>query len=107
VALHRAEEAADVSASIFNKINQLAVATRWRPQTPPTNQLPQQLRVAIYYSKASIPSERIIVGGGNDDEQERLLPFLLFIFIYFLFSPRPLSQAMMGEAHPLRLVERG
>jgi hypothetical protein len=83
VASHRAEEAADVSASIFNEINRRAVATRWRPQTPPTNQLNQQLRAAIYYSMASIPSERIAVGGGNDDEQERLLPFLLFIFIYF------------------------
>jgi len=69
MSLH-AEEAADVSASIFNEINRCVVATRWRSQTPPMNQLPQQLRVAIYYSMASIPSERITVGGGNDDEQE-------------------------------------
>jgi len=79
VASLRAEEAADVSASIFNKINRHAVATRWHPQTPPTNQLPQQLHVTIYYSMASIPSERIAVGGGKGDEQERILPFLLFI----------------------------
>jgi len=73
--------AADVSASIFDKINQRAVATRWHPQTPPTDQLPQQLHVAIYYSMASIPSERIAVEGGNDDEQERLLPFLLCFYL--------------------------
>ncbi len=73
----RTEEAADVSASIFNVINRRAVASRWRPQTPPMNQLPEQLRVAIYYLMVSIPSERIAVGGGNDDKQERLKWFIL------------------------------
>jgi len=77
VALHRAEEASDVSASIFNEINRRAVAMRWRPQTPPTIQLPHQLRVAIYYSMASIPSERIVVGGGSAEQQERLLQLFL------------------------------
>ena len=80
----RAEETAHVSASIFNKINQRAVAMSWRPQTPLMNQLPQRLRVAIYYSMASIPSEHIAVGGGNDDKQERLLPFLSF-FLFMIF----------------------
>jgi hypothetical protein len=45
--------------------------------------------MAIYYSMASIPSERIAVRGGNDNEQERLLPFLVFIFIFFLLSANP------------------
>ena len=51
---------------------------RWHPQTPPTNQLPQQLRVAIYYSMASISSERIAVGGAAFILQERLLLFYYF-----------------------------
>jgi hypothetical protein len=56
--------------------------------------------VAIYYSMASIPSERVAVGGGNDDEQERLLPFLLFIFIYFLFSANPLPSSIPPPLNP-------
>ena len=68
------------------------------------NQLPQQLHVAIYYLMSSIPSERIAVGGGNDDEQERLLPFLLFIFIYdFLFSANLLPSSIPP---PLNLHNR-
>jgi hypothetical protein len=31
--------------------------------------------VAIYYSIASIPSERIAVGEGNDDEYSLLTPY--------------------------------
>jgi hypothetical protein len=85
VASHRAEEAADVSASIFNEINQRAVATCWRPQTPPTNQLPQQLRVAIYYSMASIPSERIAVGGGVMTTNKRGYYHFYFYFYFYFF----------------------
>jgi len=49
----------------------------------------------------SIPSERIAVGGGNDDEQERLLPFLLFIFIYdFLFSDNLLPSSIPPPLNP-------
>ena len=71
-----------------------------------TNQLPQQLRVAIYYSMASIPSERIAVGGGNDDKQERLLPFLLFIFIYFysLLTPYPPPSLLLSTPTTGRLM---
>ena len=57
--------------------------------------------MAIYYSMTSIPSERIAVGGGNDDEQERLLPFLLFIFIYdFLFSANLLPSSIPPPLNP-------
>ena len=50
---------------------------------------------------ASIPSERIAVWGGNDDEQERLLPFLLFIFIYdFLFSDNLLPSSIPPPLNP-------
>ncbi len=68
---------------------------RWRPQTPPTIQLPQLLRVA------RIPSERIAVGGGggNDDEQERLLPFLL-LFFFHLFSANPLPSSIPPPLNP-------
>ena len=56
--------------------------------------------LAIYYSMASIPSECIAVGGGNDDEQERLLPFLLLIFVYFLFSANPLPSSIPPPLNP-------
>ena len=36
-----------------------------------------------HYSMASIPSERIALGGGSAAQQERLICFILFIFIYF------------------------
>ncbi len=51
---------------------------------------------------ASIPSERITVGGGgNDDEQERLLPFLLFIFNYdFLFCANLLPSSTPPPLNP-------
>ncbi len=39
-------------------------------------------------------------GGGNDDEQERLLPFLSFIFIYFLFSANPLPSSIPPPLNP-------
>ena len=40
-------------------------------------------------------------GGGNDDEQERLLPFLLFIFIYdFLFSANLLPSSIPPPLNP-------
>jgi hypothetical protein len=42
-------EAVDLSASIFNKINQCAVATRWPPQPPPMHQSLYLLHTAIYY----------------------------------------------------------
>ena len=50
---------------------------------------------------ASVSSERIAVGGGNDDEPQRLLPFLLFIFIYdFLFSANLLPSSIPPPLNP-------
>ncbi len=44
---------------------------------------------------ASIPSECITVGGGPVAQQERLLPFILFVlFIYFLFYANPLPSSI-------------
>jgi hypothetical protein len=49
-----------------------------------TNQLPQQLRVAIYYSMASIPSERIAVGGVMTTNKRGYNNFYnLFLFIFY------------------------
>jgi len=84
VASLRAEEAADLSASICHEINRRAVATRWPLQPPPTNQSPYHSRAAIYYSMARVSSERIAVGGGNDDEQQRLYHFYIYFYLFFI-----------------------
>jgi hypothetical protein len=89
---HRAVEAADLSASIFEEINRRAVTTRWTLQPPPTNQSPQHLRAAKSYYMANIPCERVAVGGAAAAQLERLLPFvlfILFIIFYSMLTPYP------------------